>query len=151
MNAEQRFDEFDRVVADGRNLVAGFQTACHQIIGKTVGVALDLGEGHAPRAVGDGDAIGEAPRRALEEIADGDPPDAARPRHAAGRCEVSHAYPLSFVIPGCAVRRRPGIHIHRLWLWIPGSPRSLSSGAHSRDPLARPGMTASMPDPKNLP
>ena len=24
MNAEQRFDEFDRVVADGRNLLAGF-------------------------------------------------------------------------------------------------------------------------------
>jgi hypothetical protein len=24
MNAEQRFDEFDRVVADGRNLLSGF-------------------------------------------------------------------------------------------------------------------------------
>jgi hypothetical protein len=24
MNAEQRFDEFDRIVADGRNLLAGF-------------------------------------------------------------------------------------------------------------------------------
>ena len=54
MNAEQRFDELDRVVADGRDLLAGLQAARHQIIGKTVGVALELGEGHAPLAVGDG-------------------------------------------------------------------------------------------------
>ena len=28
MKAEQRFDEVDRVVADGRDLVAGLQPAC---------------------------------------------------------------------------------------------------------------------------
>jgi len=38
---------------------------------------------------------------------------------------------FSVVIPGCAARRRPGIHNPGLWLWIPGSP----SG--------RPGMTES--------
>ena len=65
MNAEQRFDEFDRVVADGRNLLAGFQAARDQIVGKAVGVALDLGKGHAPRAVGEGDPVREtAPPRA---------------------------------------------------------------------------------------
>ena len=53
MNAEQRFDELDRVVADGRDLLAGLQAARHQIIGKAVGVALELGKGHAPRAVGE--------------------------------------------------------------------------------------------------
>ena len=84
MNAEQRLDELDRVVADRGNLLAGFQAALHQIIGKAVGVALELGEGHAPRAVGERDPIGKAPRRALEEIADRHPADAARPRHAAG-------------------------------------------------------------------
>jgi len=34
------------------------------------------------------------------------------------------------VIPGCAARRRPGIHNPSPWLWIPGSR------------FARPGMTA---------
>ena len=64
VNAEQRFDEFDRVVADGRNLLAGFQAALHQIVGKAVGVALELGEGHPPRAVGERDPIREtAPPR----------------------------------------------------------------------------------------
>jgi hypothetical protein len=29
---------------------------------------------------------------------------------------------LSLVIPGCAARRRPGIHNHSWWIWIPGSP-----------------------------
>ncbi len=53
MNAEQRFDEFDRVVADGRNLLAGLQPARDQIIGEAIGVALELGEGHAPRAIGE--------------------------------------------------------------------------------------------------
>ena len=37
----------------------------------------------------------------------------------------------SAVIPGCAARRRPGIHNHSLGLWIPGSPLA-----------RRPGMTA---------
>src|ERR1700755_2508922 len=38
---------------------------------------------------------------------------------------------LSAVIPGCAARRRPGIHNHSLGLWISGFP-----------PARRPGMTA---------
>ena len=62
----------------------GFTPRCYQIIGKAVGVALELGEGHAPRAIGERDPVGKAPRRALEEIADRHPADAARPRHAAG-------------------------------------------------------------------
>ena len=28
----------------------------------------------------------------------------------------------TFVIPGCASWRRPGIHNPESWLWIPGSP-----------------------------
>src|SRR5258705_7653372 len=55
------------------------------------------------------------------------------------RCEVDHAgegwwcwvgsTSITAVIPGCAARRRPGIHNHGLGLWIPGSR------------FARPGMT----------
>ena len=95
MNAEQRFDEFNRVVANSRNLLAGLHAARHQIIGEAVGVALQLGEGDAPRAVGDGDAIGKPRRRTFQEIADRDAPDAARTGDAAGGCEVGHAVPLS--------------------------------------------------------
>ena len=84
MNAEQRFDEFNRVVANSRNLLAGLHAARHQIIGEAVGVALDLRESDAPRAVGDGDAIGEALRCAFQEIADRYPADTAGPGHAAG-------------------------------------------------------------------
>ena len=32
------------------------------------------------------------------------------------------------VIPGCAVRRRPGIHNPRSWLWIPGSHQEVRPG-----------------------
>ena len=92
VDAEQRFDEFDRVVADGRDLLAGLEAARDQVIGKTVGVTLDLGKGHAPRAVGERDAVGKARRRALQQIADRHPPDPARARHAAGGCEIGHAH-----------------------------------------------------------
>src|ERR1700723_1019103 len=34
MNAEQRFDEFDRIVADGRNLLAGLEATPDQILAK---------------------------------------------------------------------------------------------------------------------
>ena len=30
------------------------------------------------------------------------------------------------VIPGRAERREPGIHSHRLWLWIPGALATLA-------------------------
>ena len=109
MNAEQRFDELDRVVADGRNLLAGLQSARDQIIGEAIGVALELGKGHAPLAIGQRDAIRKAPRRALQEIADRHPADAARTRHAAGCCEIGHAVlPQLFVIPGMRRGDRPG-------------------------------------------
>src|SRR5260370_42386065 len=94
MDAEQRFDELDRVVADGRYLLAGLEPALYQIVGEAVGVALQLGEGDAPRAVGDGDAIGKPRRCTSQEIADRDAADAARTGDAAGGCEGGHAVPL---------------------------------------------------------
>ena len=84
VNAEQRFDEFDRVVADGRDLLAGFQAARHQIIGKAVGVAFQLRKGHAPRAVGERDPVRKPRRRPLQQIADRHPADAAGTGYAAG-------------------------------------------------------------------
>ncbi len=93
MDAEQRFDEFDRVVADRRNLFAGLQPARHQIIGKAIGVALELGESDAPLTVGEGDPTGKARRRALQEIADRHPADPAGARHAAGCRQILHVVP----------------------------------------------------------
>ena len=84
VNAEQRFDEFDGVVVDGGDLLAGFQPACDQVVGKAVGVAFQLGKGHAPRAVGERYAFGKPRRRALQEIADRHPADPAGARHTAG-------------------------------------------------------------------
>jgi len=86
VDAEQCFDEFDRVVADGRDLVAGLQAALHEMIGEAVGVTLDLGERHLPRPVGQRYPVRKPCCRALEEIADRDPSDPAGPRHAAGCC-----------------------------------------------------------------
>jgi hypothetical protein len=34
---------------------------------------------------------------------------------------VKIALTKTFVIPGCASWRRPGIHNPKSWLWIPGS------------------------------
>ena len=81
MNAEQRFDEFDRVVADGRDLLAGLQPARHQVIGKAIGVALDLGE-----------ASPAARRRSARSDPETAPPRASadrRSRHA--RCGPARA------------------------------------------------------------
>ena len=68
----------------------GFNPRCDQIIGKAVGVAFELGKGHAPRAVGERDAIGKPRRRAFQEIADRHPADTAGTGHAAGCCEIGH-------------------------------------------------------------
>jgi hypothetical protein len=48
-------------------------------------------------------------------------------------------FPFSVVFPGRA-KREPGIHFTAEYEvgWIPGSTRSLSSGARSRDPVASP-------------
>ena len=134
MNAEQRFDEFDRVVADGRNLLAGFQAARDQVIGEAIGVALEFGEGHAPRAVGE--------RRSDRESA---PPRVSGDRRSPpGRCgpgparrrwlrDWSCALPPSFVIPG-ASEGEPGISRFR---------GSIAALRRRNDGL--------MPDPENLP
>jgi len=77
MNAEQRFDELDRIVADGRNLVAGFEPARDEIVGEAVGIALQLGVADAARAFGQRDAFRETARGALQQIPDRDTADAA--------------------------------------------------------------------------
>jgi hypothetical protein len=94
MNPEQRFDELDRIVADGRDLLARLQTARHQIIGKAIGVALQLGERHLPRAVGQRDAIRKPLRRPLQQIADRHPSDPAGTGDATGCREIAHVYSL---------------------------------------------------------
>ena len=109
MNAEQRFDEFDRIVADGRNLLAGLEATRDQIIGKAIGVALELGEGHAPRAVGDGGSIGKARRRAFQEIADRHPADPARTGYAAGCREIGHDVTLPHCRSPRFARCGPGL------------------------------------------
>ena len=90
VDAEQRFDELDGVVADGRYLLARLQPALHQIVGEAVGVVFELGKGHAAGPVGERDAIGKPRRRTLQEIADRHPPDAAGTGDTAGCCEIGH-------------------------------------------------------------
>jgi hypothetical protein len=51
----------------------------------------------------------------------------------ASRCGIADSY-LAVIASG-AKRRKQSIVIFLFWLWIVS--RSLSSGAHSRDPLAR--------------
>ena len=107
VNAEQRFDELDGVVADRRYLLARLQPALHQIIGEAVGVVLEFGKGHATRAVGERNAIGKPHCGALQEIADRHPPDAAGTGYTAGCCEIGHLSSLAFErdrLPGRSLR-----------------------------------------------
>jgi len=106
VNAEQRFDEFDGIVADRRYLVAGLQPALHQVVREAIGVAFDLGEGNAARAVGQRDPIGKPHRRAFQEIADCDPADAAGAGYAAGCGEVGHGF-IPSVVPGREANPEP--------------------------------------------
>ena len=97
-------------------LVPGLQPARHQIVGETVGVALQLGIADLPRAVGQRDAVAESPRRFAQES-----PIATRPiRPGPGTPPVAARllmmFPLNYwqllrlrrastkvVIPGCAL------------------------------------------------
>ena len=101
VDAEQRFDELDGVVADRRDLLARLQSALDEVIGKAIGVLLKLGIGHAARAIGQRNAIRKPRRRALQQVADRDPADAAGTGDAAGCCEIGHFVSIRVdVIPG---------------------------------------------------
>ncbi len=103
VQAEQAFDHVDRVVADRRDLVAGFEATRQKRVGAAIGVAVDLGEGRAPLAVGQGDAFGITPRGAGEHVADRDPPDASWTGDAARRVEIRHGFlPVRFAPPAQA-------------------------------------------------
>jgi hypothetical protein len=66
-------------------------------------------------------------RADVAEIVRGDHARGRRRRLCVGRGAAARLQRLitfsarSAVIPGRADRREPGIHIHRRWLWIPGS------------------------------
>lgn len=90
VDAEQRFDELDRVVADRRDCLAWLQPLGEEMVREPVGIALELGERHLAAAIGDRNPIREAPRRALQEIADRNPADPARTGHAAGGLKIGH-------------------------------------------------------------
>src|SRR5882672_6075980 len=162
VNAEQRFDEFNRVVANSRNLLAGLHSARHQIIGEAVSVALDLSEGDTPLTVGDGDAIGEALRRAFQEIADRYAADTAGPGHAAGRRQILHFVSSQCINSGSALPlplwERVGVRGSDLSIGRdppPGSHLSMRSDLSHKGRGDRTQMPRSvhelMPDPKNLP
>ena len=147
MDAEQGFDELDGVVADGRDLLAGVQPACHEVVGEAVGVPLNLGIGDAPIAIGNRDALGKASRGALQQIADRDPADSPRSRHAAGCCKVSHTpsslstsfrgtrsvRPEFLEIPGSMPTHRPGMTTYCLTPKI----RRASAGLATSRPVRR--------------
>ena len=90
MDAEQRFDELHRVVADRRDLLAGFQAAGEQVVGEPVGVAIELGKRHLAFAVGQRNAIRETAGRAAQNVADRHPPDTSRARNAARCRKITH-------------------------------------------------------------
>ena len=60
------------------------------------------------------------------------------------------------VIPGCAARRRPGIHNRERWIWIPGSPLAPRPDPKSGevkvvvDDFVEPNGIAFSPDEKRL-
>ena len=141
MNAEQRFDELDRVVADRRNLLAGLQPARDEVIREAVGVALELGKRHAPRAVGQRNPIRKPRRRA----ASGDR------RSRPGRCGRGPARRRWLRDWSCGSSPSWPVHLRgalatkrSVLVFVVRTPTRIASRSLANDDCAL------MPDPENL-